>query len=243
DILMYIMAPWPEKNPAHRNDPMYLRRIGCIVPCHQSAAEIADTVASLLMFLEPEHIIVVDNGNSVEPLDDTREVLKQLNPSVKYAWLPIGHKANALWKGLSLMPDEVEYIMHIDDDTELPENCIFDESVWNDPRVHGVSYGIRVRPLGIVQSLVDWEFRRISQCRLFESTYSTVWFQHGIIGIWRRKAFKETLQDHPFLPFGEDNWNGTINLLKQRTMAQELRSCVKTYAPGAFFPGRYSRDQ
>ena len=29
---------------------------------------------------------------------------------------------------------------------------------------------------------------------LFESTYSTVWFQHGIIGIWRRKAFKETLQ-------------------------------------------------
>ena len=27
------------------------------------------------------------------------------------------------------------YIMHIDDDTELPENCIFDESVWNDPRL------------------------------------------------------------------------------------------------------------
>ncbi|CAE7541444.1 icaA [Symbiodinium sp. CCMP2592] len=245
DVMMYILAPWPPRDVhiLHRNDPGYLREIGCIVPCHRSAGEIADTVASLLLYLEPEHIVVVDNGNSVEPLDDTREVLRALNPSVQYVWLPIGHKANALWKGLSLLPEQVKYIMHIDDDTELPDDFVLDESVWEDPRVHGVSYGIRMRPTGVVQRLVDWEFRGISQCRLFESMYSTVWFQHGIIGIWRRQAFMETMQEHPFLPFGEDNWNGTINLLKQRAMAQELRSSVTTYAPGALFPGSSSRDQ
>ena len=30
--------------------------------------------------------------------------------------------------------------------------------------------------------------------------YSTVWFQHGIIGIWRRQAFMETMQ----APLGPD---------------------------------------
>jgi hypothetical protein len=100
-----------------------------------------------------------------------------------------------------------------------------------------------MKPSGLVAKLVDFEFKQISLFRLFQSQYSTVWFQHGIIGIWRRGAFTETLEEHPFLPFGEDNWNGTINLLKQRHMAQELRSCVSTYAPSTIFPGTGSREQ
>lgn len=243
NLTVFVTAPWPSKDSEHINDPEYLSQIGCVVPCHQSAAEIVTTVKSLLRFLKPEHIVVVDNGNSIKPLDNTKEVLFKLDPQVRYMWVPIGHKSNALWKGLNAMPPEVEYVMHIDDDTELPDDFVFDKAHWDNLRTSAVSYGICMKQEGPVQKCVDWEFKMISQLRLFQSYYSTVWFQHGIIGIWRRDALFETMQQHPFLPFGEDNWNGTLNLLMQRKMVQELRSHVTTYAPATIFPFSGSRQQ
>lgn len=243
EAFVYLLSPWPDKATEHKNDPAYLARIGCLVPCHKSAEEIADTVRSLLVFLKPEHIVVIDNGNSVGPLDETRQSLMEVNPRVQYMWVPIGHKANALWMGLSKLPREVEFVMHIDDDTELPPDFVFDERSWDHEKTTAISYGIVMKQTGQVEKLVDMEFKQISQYRLFQSDFSTVWFQHGIIGLWRREAFLETLKDHPFLPFGEDNWNGTINLLKNRQMRQELRSCASTYAPGLVFPGTGTREQ
>lgn len=241
-----ICAPWPAREEA-KLDPeqssAYRSEIGCIVPCHKSSGEIGNTVASLLKHLKPEHIVVVDNGNSWEPLDDTKTVVHELDPRIVYLWVPIGLKSNALWVGLNNMPETVKYVMHIDDDTICPDDMIFDESIWNNPKTDAISYGICMFPDGVVQRLVDFEFKTISQFRLFESYYSTVWFQHGIIGIWRRSAFTEVMKEHPFLPFGEDNWNGTINLLHNRQMRQELRSCVHTFAPSSFLPCTGSRQQ
>jgi len=241
--LCNILAPWPQKETKHVNNPEYVKKIGCIVPCHQSADEIATTVKSLLQFFEPEHIVVVDNGNSVKPLDDTYQRIQDLEPRVKYMWVPIGMKTNALWMGLNNLPSTVEYVMHIDDDTELPVDMVFDEKVWENEHTDAVSYGIQMYQTGWVEKFVDFEFKQFSQMRLFQSNMSTVWFQHGIIGIWRRPAFTEILKEHPFLPFGEDNWNGTINLLKNRQMRQELRSCAITYAPATLLPVTGSRQQ
>mmetsp|Transcript_123280 Transcript_123280/g.227110 ORF Transcript_123280/g.227110 Transcript_123280/m.227110 type:complete len:795 (-) Transcript_123280:144-2528(-) len=241
--LYNIVAPWPQKETKHVNNPEYVKKIGCIVPCHQSADEIATTVKSLLQFFEPEHIVVVDNGNSVKPLDDTYQRIQDLEPRVKYMWVPIGMKTNALWMGLNNLPSTVEYVMHIDDDTELPVDMVFDEKVWENEHTDAVSYGIQMYQTGWVEKFVDFEFKQFSQMRLFQSNMSTVWFQHGIIGIWRRPAFTEILKEHPFLPFGEDNWNGTINLLKNRQMRQELRSCAITYAPATLLPVTGSRQQ
>ena len=36
-------------------------------------------------FLKPEHIVVVDNGNSSQPLDETEKEIKKLSPLVTYA--------------------------------------------------------------------------------------------------------------------------------------------------------------
>jgi len=243
NILVYLMSPWPNKDLLHKNDPTYLERIGCIVPCHKSEGEIGNTVKSLLQYLKPEHIVVVDNGNSTTPLDKTEAVVKGLDPKVRYLWVPIGLKSNALWKGLAELPDKVEFVMHIDDDTDLPEDFVFDVNVWDNQRTKAVSYGITMKQTGVVEKLVDFEFKQLSQFRLFQSQYSSVWFQHGIIGLWRREAFAETMKENPFLPFGEDGWNGAINLLQQGHMVQELRSCVSTFAPATIFPGTGSREQ
>mmetsp|Transcript_124275 Transcript_124275/g.220231 ORF Transcript_124275/g.220231 Transcript_124275/m.220231 type:complete len:688 (+) Transcript_124275:70-2133(+) len=242
-VIINLLAPWPEKPSDHKNNPEYIKKIGCIVPCHQSADEIAITVKSLLQFLEPEHIVVVDNGNAVKPLDDTAKRIQELEPRVQYLWVPIGMKTNALWVGLNNLPSSVEYVMHIDDDTELPPDFVFDESVWDHSETDAISYGITMYQTGLVEKFVDFEFKQFSQMRLFQSNLSTVWFQHGIIGIWRRPAFTEVLKEHPFLPFGEDNWNGTINLLKNKQMRQELRSFVKTYAPATMLPVTDNRQQ
>jgi len=244
-VAVNYFASWPAQDEAqeHENDPDYLAEIGCIVPCHKSATEIAATVKSLLTFLRPEHIVVVDNGNSYNPLDDTPRRIKELNPHVTYMWVPIGMKTNALWMGLNKLPSAVRFVMHIDDDTECPQNMVFDQHVWDNPNTDAVSYGICIYQTGLVEKFVDFEFKQISQLRLFQSRYSSVWFQHGIIGIWRREAFTEVLKEHPFLPFGEDNWSGTINLVKNRQMRQELRSCVSSYAPATLLPYTGDRQQ
>lgn len=239
------MAPWPakEEGTKHVNDPRYLAEIGCIVPCHRSAAEIVATVESLLKFLKPEHIVVCDNGDSPIPLDDTKAKLAALDPKVVYLWIPIGMKTNALWVGLNTLPDTVKYVMHIDDDTQCPPDMIFDESVWEHEKTDGVSYGIVMQQSGIVEKLVDLEFKEYSQLRLFQSKYSTVWFAHGIIAMWRREAFTDILKQHPFLPFGEDGWIGGINLLRNRQIRQELRCSVVSYAPGTLLPFTGDRTQ
>lgn len=243
NVVPYALAPLPAKDPSHRNDPKYLARIGCIVPCHRSASEIVRTVETLLLFLKPEHIVVVDNGCAVCPLDETPQRISALNPKVVYMWVPVGMKTNALWMGLARLPAAVDFVMHIDDDTELPEDFVFDAAMWEHKATSAISYGITMKQDGLVERLVDLEFKLISHHRAVQSKFATVWFQHGIIGIWRRDAFLETLQEHPFLPFGEDNWNGVINLLKNRQMRQEFRSHVTTYAPATLFPWSGSREQ
>jgi hypothetical protein len=120
---------------------------------------------------------------------------------------------------------------------------VFDETAWDHSPTDAVSYGISMFQTGLVEKLVDLEFKEISQLRYFQSRYASVWFQHGIIGIWRRKAFTEVLKEHPFLPFGEDNWNGTINLLRNAQMRQELRCFVTSFAPGTLLPCTGNREQ
>lgn len=238
-----VLAPWPDKDGAFVNDRGYTSRIGCVVACHKSAGEIVISVRSLLRHLRPEHIVIADNGNSADPLDDTEERLKELDPDIVYVWVPVGHKTNALWVGVNRLPGMVDYVMLIDDDTVVPTDMVLDESYFDDPGVSGVSFGISMNQTGIVEKMVDMEFKVMSQQRLFHSYYSTVWFNHGIIGIWRRNVLTETLREHPCLPFGEDQWNGTINLLKNLRMRQELRSYVLTYAPPVLFPVSGGREQ
>jgi hypothetical protein len=227
----------------HKNDPSYLARIGCVIPCHKSQDEVVNTVRSVMAFCKPEHIVVVDNGNSLEPLDGTRERLRELDPKVHYRWLPVGHKCNALWVGLHALPESVEFVMHIDDDTVLPPDMILDEEVWDRPQTAAVSYGISMFQSGPVERLVDFEFKLISHYNHFLSRMSSVIFCYGIIGLWRREAFRDRLAEHPYLPWGEDSWIGHINMLKSSQIRQETRCFVSTYAPSSLLPFSGSREQ
>lgn len=221
-----------------QNDPDFVARIGYIVPCHKSEKEISRTVQSILESgIDPKHVVVIDNANTSRPPDKTRDVVRGVHEDIKYIYVPIGLKTNALYVGVKNLPASVEFVVHLDDDTIVPgHQMIYDKSHFDDPRVAAVSYGIEIERTGAIQSLVDFEFRLWSHWRYYRARTSTAWYCHGIIGMWRRNRFELAMDQHPFMPFGEDGWLGAIVLCDDQRIEQELRSAVTTFAPERLFP-------
>lgn len=116
-----------------------------------------------------------------------------------------------------------------------------------DDNLSGISFGIAMFHENYVEKLVDFEFKQVSQWRYWRSLSSTVWFCHGIIGFWRRDRFEKMLEQHPFLPFGEDNWIGSMNMMKGYTMQCDLRNVTSTFSPPNLIPsfcgGAFQREQ
>ena len=214
------------------NDPKFLRRCGVVIPCHKSMGEIGEVVEAVLRYFEPEHIVVVDNASSPEPPDATWRVLRDVDPRIQYLYVPEGFKTRALLHGTLLLPPEVSYVLHLDDDTVLSDTMIFDEKHFlNDPQVSGITFGIRMRGPSLVARCVDWEFVLFSIQRTFRADMATAFFCHGIIGLWRRDRWLRLLMHHPAMPYGEDAWIGTDCLTKHERIAAELRCWCYTYAP------------
>jgi len=256
-LLGFAIAIWPDKTDKtnESNDVcidsleernVLMRATGVLVPCHKSEMEIARTLKSILKNqIPPENIIVVDNANSPTAPDNTERVVREVNPQIKYVFITRGLKSLALLVGLCQLPEHVKYVVHIDDDTIIPQILASTYSLFKIPETVGVSLGITAFPGNLLQRLVDFEFKVISVWRYFRSIYSTVWFTHGIIGIWRRKHIEELFEEHPYLPFGEDGWNGCMTLFKGKQIRQDIRSNIKTFAPPILTKtcSSYSREQ
>ena len=233
-------VPYP---PSRKREKTFKQKIGAIVPCHKSEAEIKKGLQSLLIKgILPEHIYVMDNADSPVPPDDTKRVVRCIHPGIKYIFIPKGLKTFALWKATNDFPSTVKYILHLDDDTVLADSIRFNEATFDDPTVSSISYNIRVRDLSGRSSAdsaaswlhrcIDFEFSLKNSWRVFQTKYEgTGWWAHGICGLWRREAFYETLRSHPFRPFGEDTWLGAINSFRGYRMVHECHGNVFTHAP------------
>jgi hypothetical protein len=144
-----------------KNDPNFLKRIGVIIPCHRSAGEIVEVLRRVLIYFPPQNIVVCDNGNTEWPTDNAFEVIKALNPHIRYVFIKQGHKTRALWTGVHRLPSTVEYIIHLDDDTHFDEqNMVFDENHFlEEERVIAVSFLRSCYPLNVVTRLTDFWYK------------------------------------------------------------------------------------
>jgi len=232
-VVAYTFANYPYNRPAKKHRKSVMDQIGVLIPCHKSADEIADTLKSILKnHIPPANIVVADNANASEPPDDTRSKVKAVDSRIKYIFVQQGLKTRAFWEAIQFLPPRVKYIIHIDDDTIFMEGFHFDLRPFEeDPDLSGVSWGIAMFPRSTVERLVDFEFKQFSQWRYWRGVSSTTWFCHGIIGIWRRDRFELMLEQHPFLPFGEDNWIGSMNMMAGYHLSCDLRNIVYTFAP------------
>ena len=61
-----------------------------------------------------------------------------------YRYLGVGHKTNALTVGLQQLPRSCDFVLHLDDDTMLPEHFVLDEGKFTDDAVSAISYGIEM---------------------------------------------------------------------------------------------------
>ena len=225
--------------PAFRNDPAFLKRIGVMVPCHRSAEEIGATLNSLLLYFEPENIVVCDNANSLTPMDDTAGRVAEISErvtgdyqAIKYIFIPEGHKTQALCFGALSLGDRVDYVMHIDDDTILSDQMVFDESLFtNDPKLAAVSYARIVDHSTPVCAYVDFFYKRSDHWGYAQGRMATRPYIPGPCGIWRRDYYLRMMEHHPFLPFGEDIFGSYHALMLGWRFQQELRCTVKTFAP------------
>lgn len=193
-VICYLLVPLPVLPVSWKNDPDFLSRIGAVIPCHMSAEEISLPVRSILQYLPPKNIVVVDNANRSQPPDNTKQRVHDINPDIQYVYVPIGLKTLAIWTGLQRLPSHVEYIMHVDDDTQLPENMVFDESHFEDPTVSEIAYGIVARKENTLQDCVGFIFKMNTQNGVFNNaTSGTVLWAPGIIGLVRRSDRKSVV--------------------------------------------------
>jgi hypothetical protein len=245
-LLGFLIVRLPDRPLDWKNDPDYLARIGAVIPCHMSADEIAIPVRSILRHIPAKNIVVVDNANKPVPPDNTREIVASIDPDIRYVYVPVGLKTLAIWTGMNKLPPKVEYILHVDDDTCLPDDMVFDEAPFKDPSVSEIAYAIRTREGNTLQDAIGMCFKINATSGVFNNaTSGTVLWAAGIIGLVRRSVFSTVLRDHLFLPFGEDCYHGFLQLLNGYKIVREARSSVVTFAPPVFSTvcGASSREQ
>jgi hypothetical protein len=142
------------------NNPQFLKRIGVVIPCHKSAKEIGEVLRRCLKYFPAENVVVCDNGNFDFPPDNTFEVVKKVDPHVRYVYIQQGHKTRALWTGAHRLPSHVEYIIHLDDDTHFDEDhMVFDESHFDEKHVIAVAFLRSCYPHNMVTRLTDFWYK------------------------------------------------------------------------------------
>lgn len=235
-VLLPFCVGLPPSPGDFTNDEAFLDEIGVVIPCHKSADEIGAVLRGCLQYFRPDHIIVVDNANSKAPPDDTENVVREVSSKIRYLYIPQGFKTRALFHGTKLLPETVKYVLHLDDDTLLSESMVFDKAHFDDPKVSGVTFGIRMAGTSLTSRCVDWEFILFSVRRTFRAMLATAFFCHGIVGLWRRDRWTRLLETHAAMPYGEDAWIGCDALSSNLRIAGELRCWVSTYAPSRLTP-------
>ena len=243
-IFQALFIKYPEKE--IKNIENIVDNSIIIVACHCSQEEIKLTVQSLMKFFEPQRIFIADNGKTIEPSDDTYEVVLGLGlPSENYFYFPTPGKTSALLgvatevKNTSL---KFDYIALIDDDTVIPDNFAINEYHFNDPNVAAVTYGIQVLQRNtMIEACGDLDYKLWCWRNYWRSKWTTLKFAVGIFVVWRKECFFQIYTKSPTrqprgLPFGEDGHAGRIARMLGWKIRQDLNFTVSTYAPPILWP-------
>jgi hypothetical protein len=213
--------------------------VAIIISCHTSVGVIAETIASCLWHVEPEQVFVVDNGNSLVPLDETRAVLQAIDPKINYIWGHYGNKTIAQYFGG--VHAKYKYALAIDDDSPLPYVLDFAAcgAQIND-QVKAICFPIRaIHPKkegSLLIELQDMEYQFSDMAKMVQSQYAgSVPTAHGAACFWDIKVFLEVLRQHDTVFYAEDLKQGLILQKMGYTMKFVGGSWFDTKAPTSLF--------
>lgn len=243
-IIQTVFIKYPENGV--ENVESIVNNAIIIVACHCSQDEIGGTVKSLMTAFPPERIFIADNGKTVEPADNTSEVVFNTGlPRENYFYFSTPSKTSALL-GVALEVNKTDldfqYISLIDDDTVIPDDFAINKHHFDDPHVAGVTFGIQVLQRNtLVEACGDWDYKLWCWRNYWRSKWITLKFAVGIFVVWRKECFYKIYTRSPTrqpggLPFGEDGHAGRICRMLGWKIRQDLHYTVSTYAPPILWP-------
>lgn len=213
-------------------------QIALVIPTHLAADKIAVTLRSCLKHVKPEQIFIVDNGNSENPLDETREIVRNVSPQINYLWGHLGNKSFAQYIG-SLCAENYKYIFTMDDDMRLPDNFSFGTELINE-KVKAVCYPIlAVHPnpakTNILTRWQSLEYKLSDCAKLSQARFGGVLYPHGAASMWETKVLLQALKLHDAIFFAEDIKLGMILKNLGYSMSIVAGACLDTEAPTSLF--------
>jgi glycosyltransferase involved in cell wall biosynthesis len=196
--------------------------VAIIIPTHLSADKIEATLRTCLKHVAPHQIIVLDNGNSEHPLDNTGDIIRNVDWNIHYIWGHIGNKTLAQYFG-AIFAKKYKYVFTIDDDMRLPENFSFGLHLLTD-NVKAVCYPIRAVP------------PELAGCaKLSQDRFGGVLYPHGAGSLWDREIFIRVLEQHDAIFFADDIKQGMILTKMGYRMTIAAESSLDTEVPASLF--------
>jgi len=189
-----------------------LTRVTALIPTHNGADVLRQTVADLIRAgLDPERILVIDDGST----DGTPDLLKQLK--VRFYSVPKMGKVSALNFGVHRV--HTPYVLLLDDDTRLGDARIptslldqFDAAAFNVVPDRRDRYG--PRGSGLIPCLQRYEYCKSMEIgRRFQDGTASISCISGAIGLFKKERLQEFHHKHSGAFQGEDLQRTIIELL------------------------------
>jgi glycosyltransferase involved in cell wall biosynthesis len=217
--------------------------VALVIPCHNSENKITKTIKAALRHLKPEQIFLVDNGNSAQPADKTKEVAHSIDPAINYIWLPMGGSKNTpqYVGAIAAKLQNYKYVLTTDDDVTIPETFNFGTDRVKG-HVKGVCYPVRAvtesqNPGPWAKLLVGWqniEYQNADMGKLVEDAAGGVLYPHGAASLWDTDTLIAALKRHDLVFFSEDLKLGLALQELKGAMAMVADCTLDTDAPENF---------
>lgn len=206
-----------------------------IIPSHNGASSISDTLRSVAAIFDKKQIIVVDDAST----DKTQRVIKKNFPNVHLICLPRNKgKVKAMEEALRFV--KTPFVLLVDDDTVFPEDFRCPTSLMG--RVCTAA-AFHITPLSelpgqplwrkLVNSLQTHEYTKAMQVgRKAHNETCSVYCVSGAAGLFTTQRLKETYHLHSGIFQAEDLERTLIELINEGKVVI-VSETVYTRVPGS----------
>jgi len=215
----------------------FKNNIAILIACHNSSDIIEETLKSIVVHFDPQHVFVCDNNKTSDMGENEIETHRLCETNgVNYNYINVPNKTNAIRTVLKEIKHHYEYVILLDDDTLMADTfCLKEDWFLKDKKLAGIGFGIRMKhTTSLLQRCVDAEYLYWSYNKHMKN-FATNKFICGIGGIWKTDIIYDILSINPsdgsIFPFGEDGWNGTISRLNGYKIRQDMQNFVYSQCP------------
>ena len=235
---IYSLPVTPVLGTASSKNP----KLAFVIPCHNSAEIIEDTINACLRHVLPEQIFLIDNGRADAPTDDTRERAHQISPAIHYVYLgQSGNKSVAVYVGTEWVKrhPELEWVFILDDDSKPHKHFTILEDALNNPQVKGVV--LPIHALGEdswIEKSQGFEYKASDLEIAFLDVLDAAPRPHGAGSYWKVDALLDVMKKHNTIFDGEDIRMGLEVLKKRDEHGQWLLKADMRYPIGTIVPSK-----